>query len=317
MMKRHEFVAGVASVVLAPRSVAAAAARAPLALVTADLEAKLIAVDLWSGAVRASIPTLASPRSIETVGAHVVVAHSELGAVSVVEAETLHVTHVIRGLREPRYTAAHPEGTHAFITDATLGEVVCVDVLRGRIVGRERVGLRARHVTIDPRARRLWVALGPKAERIAVVDVSKAARPRLLGTFAPPFLAQDVGCAPSGRHVWVTSGDRVEVAVYAARTGRIVRILSADTPPQHVTFARESAYVSSGWSGTVRVHDAAGRPRSWTAVPVGSYNVQHGQGRVVTPSLERGTISILDERGRLLHARRIARSCHDACVTRA
>jgi hypothetical protein len=81
-----------------------------------------------------------------------------------------------------------------------------------------------------------------------------------------------------------------------------------------VTFARDLAYVSSGWSGTVRVHRTDGAPVSWSAVPVGSYNVQSGGDRIVTPSLERGTITILDERGRVLRSREIARSCHDACV---
>jgi DNA-binding beta-propeller fold protein YncE len=314
-VKRREFIAGAASLVLAPRSLARAASRAPLALVTADRDAKLVAVDLSSGAVHVSIPTLPYPRSIETVGSHALVAHSEIGALTVIDAQTLRATHVIRGLREPRYTAAHPDGRHAFVTDATLGEVVCVDVLRGRIVGREFVGVRARHITTDPRARRLWIALGSKAARIAVVDVTRPSRPRLVRSFAPPFLAHDVAWAPTGGYVWVTSGDRAEIIVYAARTGRLVRVVSADAPPQHVTFAGETAFVSSGWSGTMRIHDVRGRPRSWTAVPVGSYNVQQGEDRVVTPSLERGTISILDERGRLLRTRRLARSCHDACVT--
>jgi DNA-binding beta-propeller fold protein YncE len=313
-MRRREFIGALATTVLAPQTLVRAATRAPLGLVTADLERKLVVVDLWGGSVRGTIPTLQGPRSIETVGNHAVVAHSEIGVLTIVDTRRLRIGHVIRGLREPRYTAAHPDGRHAFVTDATLGEVVTVDVLRGKIVGRSAVGARARHVTIDPHGRRLWIALGSKAERIAVVDVREPARPRLVTVFAPPFLAHDVGWSPDGRYVWITSGNRVEAAVYAARTRRVVRVVSADTPPQHVTFALDTAYVTSGWSGTLRTHDVAGPPRSRTVVPVGSYNVQHADRRVVTPSLERGTISILDERGRLLCSRRIARSCHDACV---
>jgi hypothetical protein len=49
-------------------------------------------------------------------------------------------------------------------------------------------------------------------------------------------------------------------------------------------------------------------------VPVGSYNVQQAQGRVLTPSLGRGTLSILDDGGRLLRREQVARSSHDACV---
>jgi hypothetical protein len=313
-MKRREFLALVTSSALAARTLVAAAARAPLALVTADLDARLIVVGLWDGRVRGSISTLPNPRSIETVGAVAVVAHSELGAVTLVDAATLRPTHVLRTFREPRYTAAHPGGRYAFVTDAKLGEVVAVDVVRGAVVGRARVGALARHLTISPRGRTLWVALGSKAEQIAVVDVRRPARPRLIRAFRPPFLAHDVAWSPGGRHVWITSGDRVQVAIYGARSGRLARVISADSAPQHVTFARDLAYVSSGWSGTVRVHGTDGAPVSWSAVPVGSYNVQSGGDRIVTPSLERGTITILDERGRVLRSREIARSCHDACV---
>jgi DNA-binding beta-propeller fold protein YncE len=317
-MKRREFLALVTASALAPRTLVAAAARAPLALVTADLEARLIVVGLWDGRIRGSISTLSHPRSIETVGAVAVVAHSELGAVTLVDTATLRPTHVLRAFREPRYTTAHPGGRYAFVTDARLGEVVTVDVVRGVVVGRAAVGTLARHLTISPWGGTLWVALGSKAEQIAVVDVRRPARPRPIRAFRPPFLAHDVAWSPGGRHVWITSGDRVQVAIYDVRTGSLARIISADSAPQHVTFARDFArdlaYVSSGWSGTVRVHRADGAPVSWSAVPVGSYNVQSGGDRIVTASLERGTITILDGRGRVLRSREIARSCHDACV---
>ncbi|HKP18238.1 MAG TPA: hypothetical protein VJT84_07145 [Gaiellaceae bacterium] len=74
------------------------------------------------------------------------------------------------------------------------------------------------------------------------------------------------------------------------------------------------AYVTSGWSGTLRVHRVDGRPLRQVPVPVGSYNVQQGDGRVVTPSLGHGTLSILDRGGRLVRRERVARSSHDACV---
>ena len=70
------------------------------------------------------------------------------------------------------YTAAHPDGRYAFVTDAAQGEIVVLDVLRGTVVGRVEVGARARHVSIDPAGRRVWVALGSKASEIAVVAES-------------------------------------------------------------------------------------------------------------------------------------------------
>jgi hypothetical protein len=63
----------------------------------------------------------------------------------------------------------------------------------------------------------------------------------------------------------------------------------------------------------VRAYSLAGRLLRTARVPPGSYNVQHAWGRVLTPSLEQGTISVLDEAGVVLRRQRVARSSHDAC----
>jgi DNA-binding beta-propeller fold protein YncE len=311
---RRGFIVGAASLILAPRALADAGPGTPVVLVTADLESRLVAVDLGSGRVRRTVPTLRFPRSIEAVGNRAVVAHSELGAVSIVDGRSLAVAHVLHGFAEPRYTAGHPDGRHAYVTDATRGELVALDIVRGRVVGRAPVGRLARHVSIDPRGRTLWVALGSRAEEIAIVDVSRRAEPRLVRRFRPPFPAHDVGWAPDGRHVWVSSGTEFELAVYDARRGRLLTRVPGHWPPQHVTFAGGLAYVTSGWSGTVRVHDVDGRLVRTAISAAGCYNVQEGAGRVVTPSLGRGTLCILDTRGRLLHREQVASSSHDACI---
>jgi DNA-binding beta-propeller fold protein YncE len=312
-MDRRQFVVGAAGLALAPRAFAASLARKPVALVTADLESRLVVVDLATGRVLRYVTTRPGPSSIETVDEMAVVAHSAEGVVSVVDAWKLEVRHVIR-VDRPRYTAAHPAGRFAFVSDELSGDVVTIDVMRGRIVGRVFAGPRARHVTISPSGLHLWVALGSSAREIAVVDVSRPAHPRLVRRFAPPFLAHDVGWTPDGSRVWVSSADRWELAVYDARTGRVIARPSGDQPPQHVTFAGGRAYVTSGWSGTLRVHRLDGRQVRTNVVPVGSYNVQDGGGRVVTAALGRGALTILDESGRTLHRSRVARSSHDACV---
>jgi hypothetical protein len=309
-MRRREFVAGATAIALAPRALAARPRR--LALVTADLESRLVAVDLAAGRVVRHVATEAYPRSIERVGEAAVVAHSELGLVSVVRA--LEVRHVLHGLREPRYTAAHPDGRHAFVTDAELGQLVTVDVLGGHVGGRVEVGALARHVGIHPAGRTVWVALGSKAEEVAVVDVSRPARPSLVRRFRPPFPAHDVGFAPDGRHVWVSSGTERELAVYEVQSGRLLARPSGDWPPQHVTFAGRTAYVTSGWSGTLELHHVTGRPARRSVVPVGSYNVQQADGWVVSPALGHGDLTIADLRGHVLHTLKVARSSHDACI---
>jgi DNA-binding beta-propeller fold protein YncE len=313
-VNRRDFVLAAALAVAAPgRALAGAPGERPIVLVTADLESRVLAVDAASGRVLDAITTLAYPRSIESAGGVAVVAHSEIGRVSLIDAASLRVTRVLDGIAEPRYTAAHPDGRHAYVTDAKRGELVALDLVRGSVVGRAEVGALARHVTIDAAGATVWVALGSKAEEVAVVDVLRPTSPRLVRRFRPPFRAHDVACAPDGRHLWVSAGDRLQLAVYDVRSRRLLARPSGDWPPQHVTFAGPTAFVTSGWSGTLRVHEVSGRPLLAVQIPVGSYNVQHRLGRVVTPSLGHGTLTILDERGRTLHSERVARSSHDAC----
>jgi DNA-binding beta-propeller fold protein YncE len=313
-LDRRAFIAGAASLVFAPRALAQLGRGSEIALVTADLEARLVAVDLATGRIRRYVSTLPEPRSIEAVGDMAVVAHSEHGAITIVRNATLGVVRVLRGFGEPRYTVGDPTGRLAYVTDAERGHVVVLDVIRGRVVERVRVGAGARHITIDPAGRRLWVALGTKAERIAVVDVARPGRPRLLGLLRPPFLAHDVAWTPDGARVWVSSGDRDELAVFNPRTGKVLKTLPGDAPPQHVSFRRGLAYVTSGDSGTLRVHRTTGPALATTGVPQGSYNVSHGHGWIVTPGLGGGSLCILDAAGRLLRRRQVARSSHDACI---
>jgi molecular chaperone DnaK len=315
-MNRRQFVVGAVSLPLTLRhSPGALAGGTPAALVTADTQSRVAAVELSTGEILRSIPTLAGPRSVESVSGRIaVVCHTTHGAVSLIDGPTLRVTHVLRGFDEPRYTAAAPDGRHAFVSDSGAHDVVTVDVVRGRAIARVALGGPARHLSIDPSGRILWVSLGSKAELVAVVDVSRPGAPRLLRRFKPPFLAHDVGVAPGGNHVWVSSGDSDSLALYDPRAGKLLRRLPADAPPQHVTFFGGRAYVTSGEDGTFRVQSQQdGRLLRTTKVPVGSYNVQEAFGWIITPSLDRGTFCILDRQGRLRRRVQVAPSSHDAC----
>jgi DNA-binding beta-propeller fold protein YncE len=314
-VNRREFLVSAATLPLAARLTPDALGGGdPVALVTADTESRVAVVELSTGRVVRSISTLPGPRSVESVSGRMgVVAHTAYGAVSLVHGPSLRVRAVLRGFGAPRYTAAHPDGRHAYVSDSARGQVVALDVVAGRVLGRAAVGGPARHITIDPRGRILWCSLGSKAQEIAILSVADRARPKLLHRISPPFLAHDVGFAPNGRHVWVSSGDRGSLAVFDARSGAVLRRLAADAPPQHVTFLGGNAYVSSGDDGTLHVQSLRdGRVVRTARVPVGSYNIQEGWGWIMTPSLERGTLCILDSRGRVRRRVQVSPSSHDA-----
>jgi DNA-binding beta-propeller fold protein YncE len=290
------------------------APRATLALVTADTEAHVVAVTLATGRVRARLHTLEGPRSIERgPGVSALVAHTSQGAVSLLEGAPPRVRRVLRGFGEPRYAAVN--GRYAYVSDSGHGELAVIDLERGRVVRRTAVGDHARHVSLAPDGRTLWVALGSSAAAIVVVDVSQPTRPHVIRHVRPPFGAHDVGFAPDGRRVWVTAGRERRVAVYRPHGTRPERLLAADEAPQHVGFAGAYAYVTSGDSGTMQTRAVhTGALRSSTPVPRGSYNVQAAAGRVLTPSLMHGTLTVLDRRGRVLASRRVAAAAHDSCA---
>lgn len=286
-----------------------------LVLVTADLESHVVVLDPSSARTLARIATIAGPRSIESVDARTaVVAQTEHGLVSVLDAAARKIRAELDDFAAPRYTAVHPARAIAYVTDSASEEVVALDASRGTVLWRTRVPGPARHVSISPDGQTIWTALGTKAARIALLDSSNPRRPRLVRTIAPPFLAHDVVFAPDSRHVWVTSGSERRIALYSGDTRGPVRIVAADAPPQHVTFAGRRAFVASGDDGTVRRHRLDGELVRETRVPIGSYNVTFGSGRLVTPSLNHGTVSLLDRNGRVRAVRRIARAAHDACV---
>ena len=321
-MDRRDFLAAAAAPLvlgLVPAGLAHRAGGTPLALVTADLESSVVAVDLGSGRVVRRLRTPADPRSIESVGViGALVAHTAGGRLTFVDSN-LRVHPIQGALAAPRYAAVSPDRRLAYVTDSGREEIAVVDLRARRVVGRVAVGGPCRHLGLDRGGTRLWTALGNKAARVAVLSLAEPRRPRLVGTIRPPFLAHDVGFTPGGRRVWVTSGDRGRLAIYEARTGKLVRTLDGDAPPQHVTFMGDRAFVTSGDDAVLRVHALDGRLLRSAPVPAGSYNVQgswddpRARRWILTPSLSQGTLCTFSASGAALHELRVARSSHDAC----
>jgi DNA-binding beta-propeller fold protein YncE len=316
--------AGSLSLAFVPRAFGVLSKGSRVALVTADLESHVVAVDLETARVVKRIATGPGPRAIEYVrgafGSGVVVAHTEHGVVTLIGAESLSIRAEVDAFEEPRYACAGPvdrvagRPIVAYVTDSAAEEVVTMEVTgRGRVLWRTRVPGPARHISISPDGHTIWTALGTAAPRIAVLDAADARRPKLVRTFAAPFLAHDVVFAPDFRTAWVTSGDEGRIALY--RGGRRpVRVLSAGAAPQHVTFTGRKAFVTSGDDGTVRRHRFDGALVREVRVPTGSYNIAFGALRLASPSLDQGTLSLLDQNGRVLAVRKVARAAHDACI---
>jgi DNA-binding beta-propeller fold protein YncE len=315
-MNRRELLVAAATPLLlgvVPPAFARRSGGLPLALVTADLESSIVAVELPGGRLYRRLQTPSDPRSIESIGGTAaIVAHTSSGRVSLVD-QTLAVRSIRGPFEAPRYTAVSDDLRFAYVTDSAREEVAIVDLRARRVVHRVPVGGPARHLSLDVLGRRLWVVLGSKSAEIAIVGLDHPRGPRVVDRIRPPFLAHDVGYEPRGARVWVTSGDRRMIAIYDDHGTRLIRTLRGDAPPQHVTFLRRRAFVTSGDDAVLRVHALDGRLLRTAAVPVGSYNVDEGFGLVFTPSLSRGTLCTFSDRGAAIERKRVARSSHDAC----
>jgi hypothetical protein len=257
------------------------------------------------------------PHGIEAadLGMAAVVLSSASGTVTIIDARALRVRAVLEGFASPRYAAADRVGTYAYVSDDAAGQVIAIDVPRGKVIGRVEVGEGARHLSLSHDGSRIVTSLGAEATRLALVDVSRPQRPRLLQTFPADDLAHDVAFAPDGKHVWISSGVERRLALHDARTMRSLAAIAGDAAPQHVAFdeAAKRVHIASGESGTLRSYRLGDAKLVRTRrVPTGSYNVCAVAGLLVTPSLERGTLTIVDSDG--LRSVRVAANAHDACI---
>lgn len=294
-MKRLLVLAALAAV---PTSSAAQTAH-PLALVTAETQNRLLAIDTRTGRIVRSVRVPADPQSVEAYAGDAAVVSTKAGVVTRLDPHTLKVRQVVRGFATPHIAAYAPSGDYLFVTDDARGQVASIGA---DSVKKIFVGLGAHHMAFSPDQKRLWIALGERARSIAVVDTSDPARPRLTGNLHPRGLAHDLAFTPDGQFVWVTYDDRLYLRIFSARTLRPVAKLYAGPPPAHVRFDNASglarfgnrAYVTSGNAAALRIFDWKRRRllRLVRTAP-GSYNLAIDQGLVATSSLTSGTLTVV------------------------
>ncbi|MFL6005659.1 MAG: hypothetical protein ACJ744_05385, partial [Gaiellaceae bacterium] len=125
-MNRRDFLAAAAAPLVLGLPAPAFGGRAggtPVALVTADLESNVVAVQLPTGGVVRRLETSPGPRSIESVGGTgALVAHTEHGLLTVVDSR-LRVHEVHGALGAPRYTAVSPDRRLAYVSDSERQEI--------------------------------------------------------------------------------------------------------------------------------------------------------------------------------------------------
>jgi DNA-binding beta-propeller fold protein YncE len=267
------------------------------AFVTAETENRLLVVNVARGRVVRSVPLPASPEYIAVAPHAIVVVSAGAGVVTVLSRTSLRPIRELAGFASPHLPGISPNGAYAYVTDDARGTVTTIRLSDGHITGRIYVGAGAHHFGISHDGRTLWVALGQAASEVVLLDASDPARPRVVGHFDPGFRAHAVVFAPGGRQVWITAASGPDVGVFGARDHRLLFTIPGGAPPQHLAFALAFAYITSGYGGTIEQVDiATGRVRRRARAPYGSFELDAGEGFVVSSSLLRGTLAIYDSR---------------------
>ncbi len=292
---------------------------APVAFVTAETMNELLAISLPDGRVLKRLRMPADPENVEASDRTAVVVSTRGAAVTLVDLRRLRVVKVLRDFGLPHIPLIGRDGRFAYVTDDARGQLVVIDLERRRVTRRVYVGYGAHHMTEDGPGNWLWIALGERARSIAVVDVSNPARPRLSRHVDPLGSAHDLAFSPGSARVWVTYGDRSQVGVFSAITGKLVRLIRAGSAPQHVLFGPAGsgghAYVTSGDEGTLRIFSArTGRLLHLVRTSYGSFNLATYGSFVATSSLYGGTLMEFDENGHRRVTRHVAPAARDVAV---
>jgi DNA-binding beta-propeller fold protein YncE len=291
----------------------------PQALVTSETENQLLLVDLPGGRVVRRVTLPADPENVAATGdgGLVIVVSVRAGRVTVLSRDTLRAVRTFGGFDGAQIVAISPDRQHAYITSDTLGTLTAIRLSDMTITSTVRVGSSAHHLAFSPDQRRVWIALGEAANLIAIVDTTDLDHPRVIGYFSPGFPAHDLSFSPDGRQVWIGSATGPYVAAFDARDHRLLFRVPVGTPPQHVVFEGQYAYLTSGYGGAIeKVSWATRRVLERTSAPYGSFELDAADGYVTTASLLRGTLAIYNPSLRLLRVVNLAPATREVAISR-
>ncbi|MDX6496114.1 MAG: hypothetical protein QOE17_2100 [Gaiellales bacterium] len=268
--------------------------RTQVALVTAELRDELVVMSVPGGKVLRRIHVAHDPKTVASgPGGPVAVVSPGSGAVTVFGRGLQRVA-VFDSFRSPQLATFTADGEYLLVTDADAGTLTSIELANMRIVGHVAVGAGAHHLATSPDRRRAWVALGETADTLVMVDITDPRHMRVVRRVHPAAAAHDLAFSPDGREVWVSSASEPYVSVYGAASGRLVDTIPAGRPPQHVVFAAERAYITSGYGSSVEmVAPATRRVLRRAELPYGSFNLASAGPWLVVTSVLNGEVTVL------------------------
>lgn len=291
----------------------------PQALVTDETQNRLLAVDLPSGRIARSISLPPDPEDIASAGnaGVVIVVSSRAGEVTALNRKTLRPVKTFGGFDEPHIAAISPDGQYAYVTDDVRGTVTVIRLSDLRVVGTVAVGAGAHHLGFSPDQHRAWIGLGEQATRIAILDTTNTAHPKLIGHFDPGFAAHDVSFAPDGRAGFVSSSSGPDVTAFDPSTRRVLFRVPVGRPPQHIAFSGRFAYLTSGYGSSIeKVNADTGQVVTRARAPYGSFELAAADGFVAAASLLRGSLAIYTSALKPVRVVKLAPATREVAISR-
>jgi len=290
----------------------------PVAIVTTELLNQIAVLRLPSLRIARRIDVAADPKTVAAEparGGPMAVVSPGSGTVTLF-GQRLQRVAVFRRFTSPQLAAFTPDGEYMLVTDAGAGTLSVIELANRRVVGSVAVGEGAHHLAISPDGRRAWVALGETATTIVVVGLDDARHPRVLRVIHPAGAAHDLSFSPDGRTVWVSSAGAGYVSVLRASDGKEVARIPAGRAPQHVLFAGDRAYLTSGYGASIEMVDPhTRRVIRRVSTPYGSFNLAAAGGRLVVTSVLNGEVTELAAATlRRLHVTRVATVARSVAV---
>jgi len=184
------------------------------------------------------------------------------GSVFVVEqplAPAPRVTEIPAVEGGPHLVAVSADGGTAWGTAIRSGEVVRVDLARGAVTHRRRIGGETEAIALAPDESSLWIGANA-ADRLYQLDPETLEVKAQIATGATPIR---VAVSPDGKHVVTSNLGDGSISVFEAEGGRLVRTIpvsgSADAGQVTIAFSPDGGrvYVAETFANTVAEMDFA------------------------------------------------------------
>ncbi len=256
--------------------------------ITNELSGDMTVVDGSSFEVLATVPLGKRPRGIQVSpdGKQVLVALSgspvagpgvdesslppadkAADGIGVVDAASLKLVRIIRGVSDPEQFVISPDGRRLYVSSEDTGKLAVIDIASGAMVAALPVGGEPEGVAVTPDGQFAYVT-SEEDNQICVIDARRA---RLVKQFKVGQRPRAIAFSPDGSRAYVTGENDGSVSFIDTRSYSIIdttRLMGELVRPMGVRTSADGRriYITTGRGRTLVALDAATRQQIHSVV---------------------------------------------------